>query len=214
MHQSLIRKAEKAVLVAVLGAVPLIACSLAGWWISIPLVSESHIFYWVVVGFLVGVVINVLFLRRWIRRAYVAKPWVWMGVYVFYSVGLLGFFMGVPVFNVALAVPAGIFVGRWLACTSSEATRVQQVARRVAMFTSSILGLVCIASASVALASSSTAYDLQHMLGLPFEVTRAMIITLILGGGAALLAFGWWLSVSSVVHAYRFFSAHNECQGS
>jgi len=30
---------------------------------------------------------------------------------LFYSVGMFGFFMGVPVFNVILAVPAGVFVG-------------------------------------------------------------------------------------------------------
>ena len=95
---------------------------------------------------------------------------------MFYSVGMLGFFMGVPVFHVALALPAGVFVGRWLVHCGADFPRVQQTARETALFTTSVLGLVCLASASIALASPSTAADLQGMLRLPFRVTRAMIL--------------------------------------
>ncbi len=90
----------------------------SGWWISIPLVSESRIFQYALTGLLLGTLIDVIFLRNWVRHAYTMKLWVWMGIYGFYSIGMFGFFMGFSVFHVMLALPAGVFIGRWL--TSQE----------------------------------------------------------------------------------------------
>jgi len=85
---------------------------------------------------------------------------------------------------------------------------MQRVARQAAVFTASILGLVCIASGSVALASRSAASDLQGMLGLPFHVTPVMIVGIIVGGGGMILALDWWLTIKSVERAYSYFVAH------
>jgi len=87
---------------------------------------------------------------------------------------------------------------------------MQKVARKVSVFTASILGLVCIASGSVALASRSTASDLQGMLGLQFQVTPVMIVGIIVGGGTMILALDWWLTIKSVERAYAYFVAHAE----
>ncbi len=113
--------------------------------------------------------------------------------------------MGVPVFNTILALPAGVFVGGWLAQARADSLHVRRTARRTAVFTTSTLAVVCFVSASIALASPSTAGDLQGMLGLPFQVTPAMILGIILIGGILLLALNWWLSINSVVRAYGYF---------
>jgi hypothetical protein len=204
------RRIENAAIGIVFGAVPIIACFLAGWWISIPLVPESRIWQCALAGLLLGILVDLIFLGGWVRRAYSMRAWVWKAVYLFYSVGMFGFFMGVPVFNVMLALPAGVFVGRWLAHSGADSTHMQRVARQAAVFTASILGLVCIASGSIALASRSTASDLQGMLGLPFHVTPVMVVGIILGGGAMILALDWWLTIKSVERAYRYFVARAE----
>ncbi len=199
------QRIETAVLAATLGAVPIIACFLAGWWASIPFVPEASVWRCAVAGLLFGILVDVLLLRRWVRRAYSMKTWIWMGVYAFYSMGMLGFFMGVPIFNLVLALPAGVFVGRYLAQSGADSVRMQRTARQTATFTLCILGLVCLASASVALGSPSTASELQGMLRLPFPVTRLMIICLISGGGALLLALDWWITIRCVTRAYEYF---------
>jgi hypothetical protein len=130
-----------------------------------------------------------------------------MTIYLFYSVGMFGFFMGVPVFNVALALPAGFVVGGWLAHGGADSTRVKVAARRSAVFTTSVLALVCVASASIALASPYTASDLHGMLGLPFRVKPAMIIGVILGGGICILALQWWLTRRCVELTHRYLVA-------
>jgi hypothetical protein len=200
------RKIEIAIIGVVCGAVPIIMCFLAGWWISIPLVPESRIFLCALAGLLVGVIIDSIFLKTWIRTAYSMKPMVWMMMYLFYSIGMFGFFMGVPVFNVALALPAGFFIGGWLAHSDANSTRVKKAARHTAVFTTSVLALVCVASAVLAMAGSSTASDLQGMFGFP--VTHLMIIGIIVGGGIFILILQWWLVIWSVERAYRYFVAH------
>lgn len=187
----MMRRFENAAVGIVFGAVPVIACFLAGWWLSIPLVPESRVWQCALAGLLLGILVDVIFLRGWVRRAYSMQTWVWKAVCLFYSVGMFGCFMGVPVFNVILALPAGVFVGRWLAHSGADSAHMRKVARQVAVFTTSVLGLVCIASGAIALASRSTASDLQGMLGFQFPVTQVMIIGLILVGGAVLLALNW-----------------------
>jgi hypothetical protein len=204
MQQLRMERVEIAAIGTLLGAVPVISCFLAGWWLSLPFVPEARIFQYALAGLLAGILIDAIFLRKWVRRAYALKPWVWMLVYAFYSIGMFGFFMGVPVFHVFLALPAGIFVGRWLTHSGADVPRVRKVARQTAIFTTSMLGLVCTSSAFIALSDRSTAANLQGMLGLPFQVTRGMLIGVILGGGALLLAAGWWLTTESVKRAYAF----------
>jgi hypothetical protein len=213
MTKHTMRNIEKAVIGIVLGVVPVIACFLAGWWIGIPLVPESRIVYCALAGLVLGILVDVIFLRSWIRHAYSMKAWVWMTIYVFYSIGLFGFFMGVPVFNVMLALPAGIFVGRRLAYIGADITLLQKTRRQAAVFTASIMGLVCITSASIALASRSTASDLQGMLGFSFQITPMMMIGIIFSGGAILLALDWWLTNKSVERAYEYFIAHADAPG-
>ena len=192
------------------GAVPIISCFLAGWWISIPFVPESRIFLFALAGFLVGVIIDILFLRKWIQTAYSMKPLVWMMIYLFYSFGMFGFFMGVPVFNVALALPAGFFIGGWLVNNGADPARMKKAARYSAAFTTTVLAFICAASATIALISTSTTSDLQGMFGL--QVTHGMIVGIILGGGIFILILQWWLTIWFVQLAYRYFVALNSAK--
>jgi hypothetical protein len=186
------RKIEIIIIGLIYGAIPVIAGFLAGWWLSIPFVPESHIPFWAFSGLAAGILIDAIFLKTWIRRAYSVRSAIWVGVYLFYSVGLLGFFMGVPLFNVVLAIPAGFFVGARLAHNGIQFPETKKAARRSAIVTSSILALVCGASATLALISPSTASDLQGMLALSFSITAPMIIGIILIGGTILVSLHWW----------------------
>lgn len=199
------RKIEIVTIGILLGAVPIIICFLAGWWLSVLLVPESWIFLFALAGFLVGVIIDILFLRTRIQTVYSMKPIVWMMIYLFYSFGMFGFFMGVPVFNVALALPAGFFIGGWLVHNGADSTRMKKAARYSALFTTSVLAFICAASATIALVSFSTASDLQGIFGL--QITPVMIVGIILVGGIFILILQWWLTFWFVELAYRYFVA-------
>lgn len=184
------------------------AAPLAGlmgfWGTAYLLLPKIWIPFIALAGLLVGILADIFLLKKLLDRR-LGIP-LWVAVYLFYSTGVFGFFMGVPVFNAALAIPAGFVIGSRLAAENADQQRVRKAAQRTAWFTTAVLALVCVVSAFIALVSSSTASDLGGMLGLGFEVTQNMIIGLILVGGAVLLAACWGLSIASVRLAYLFLN--------
>jgi hypothetical protein len=202
------QKLETIALGILFGAIPILFFFIAGWWISMPFVPETRVVLFALAGVALGILVDILFLRRWVRCAYSMKPGTWMAVYIFYAIGMFGFFMGFPVFHVLLALPAGAFIGRWLARGGADSQRMRKVSRRTARFTTGVLSLIFAASAALALTHLSTASEVEHMLGLPFQLTTGMIVGIILVGGAALLVLSWWLTVKTVERTYKFSIAH------
>ena len=186
----------------ILAPVAPLAGFLVGWWSVYTLLPEKWIPFAMIAGLLAGILADAFLLKKLLDRH---LNWLfWMAVFLFYSIGTFGFSMGVPVVNAALAIPAGFVAGSRLRAENADMLRVRKITRRTAWFTTSVLALVCAASAIIALASPSTASDLRGMLGLGFEVTQGMIIGLILVGGAGLLAACWGLSVVAVRWTYHF----------
>ncbi len=197
-------KLERFGLGLILGPVPPLVGLLAGWWSGYTWLPEARIPFAALTGLLLGLLVDILFLKRWVGAAGRFDPKLWIAIYLFYSMGMFGFFMGVPVFNAALAVPAGFVVGGRLAAREADSLQVRRAAGRTALFTTGVLALICAASALIALVSPSTPSDLKGLFGLPFEVTWGMVVGLIVAGGAALLAAGWGLAVASVRFSYTF----------
>jgi hypothetical protein len=182
---------------------------LLGWWGSIPFVPEEQIPFWALAGLALGLLVDLLFLRRWLAKAYALPVPVWIGLYLFYSVGLFGFFMGVPVFNLLLAIPAGFFVGAKLAHDRPPEIEIKKVVDHTVSFTTAVLALVCLTSASLALADPHTPVNLEGLLGLGFAVTLPMLLGVILVGGAGLLAANWWLVRKTIDLTYRKLMSTN-----
>lgn len=187
---------ERIVFGIILAPLAPLAGFMATWWAAYSWLPERWIPLGALAGLCAGILADVFLLKRLTERARRLNCLSWAVIFLFYSVGVFGFFMGVPVFNALLALPAG-FV----------AAMAGRSARRTAWFTTGVLFCVCAASAAIALFSPSTSSDLRGMLGLPFEVTQGMILALIGVGGAFLLAANWLLAWVSTRLVYRFFSS-------
>jgi len=188
------RRLEHIVRFVVIGAMPPIIGLLAGWWGAIAILPERGWMLGACTGLAAGLMLDILFLRRAVERAHSASLWIWAAVYLFCSVGTFGFFMGVPAFNMLLGVPCGLLLGGRLAYASAPPEVVRRQAKQASAFTTGVLAIACAASAALALADPYTAANLEGMLGLGFEVTRPMIVALIVVGGAALLGAQWALT--------------------
>jgi hypothetical protein len=197
-------KIERFALGLILAPLAPIAGLLIFWWVSYALLPASWIPYFGLGGLGLGILADMVFLKKLIGRAYNLGAVFWVAVLLFYSVGTLGFFMGVPLFNAALAIPAGFVIGGKLAHETTDGVRIRRASLRTSILTTSLMALICVVSAAIALLSPSTASDLRGMLGLGFEVTRAMIWGLILVGGAGLLMVNWVLTGLSVHISYRY----------
>jgi hypothetical protein len=195
-------KLERIVHGVILAPVMPLAGLMGGWWSADILLPERWIPFAMLAGLLAGILVDVILLKRLVERR---LSWLsWAAVYLFYSIGLFGFFMGVPVFNAALAIPAGFVVGSRLRAEQADPSQVRKAEIRAAGFTTGVLALTCAASACIALADPYTAGNLRGMLGLGFEVTRGMIVALILVGGASLLAVCWGLTMGMVMVTFKW----------
>lgn len=176
------------------------------WFTSFTFLPEEWIGPSTLAGLVLGILADIFLLKKLIHRANRLSLTFWIAVLVFYAVGMFGLFMGVPVFNAALAIPAGFIVGGRLAHEAADGPRLRFAVLRTCILTTGLLALVCIASAVFALTSPSTPADLEGVLRLPFTVTTSMVWGLILVGGTGLLAVNWALAALSVRLTYRFLS--------
>jgi hypothetical protein len=207
----MLQKIEKMIVGMLFGAIPVVVCFLGGWWLSYIFLPEALIGPCALGGLLLGMLFATLLLKGGIQPIYATKPVFWMAVYVFYSMCTFGFFMGVPVFNLILALPAGFIVGGWLARTGADLSRAKKFARSTSVFTTTILFTVCAASAAIALSDASTGANLAGMFDLSFTVTPAMIVGLIITGGLTILVMQWWLAKKSVEISYNLFLRQAAC---
>jgi hypothetical protein len=199
-----IRKLEKLILALILGLIAPILGLLAFWWGSIPLLPEKWVPVAALIGLALGILLDAFFLKRMLRMAYQFNIKLWMAIHLFYSVGVFGMFMGVPVVNALLALLAGFVVGGKLAAENADLPGVRKATNGTAWFTTIIFLLVCVSSATLALLDPSTPANLQGMFGLKFTVTTGMVVDLILVGGSLLLVFNWALTVVAVRFSYTF----------
>ena len=176
------------------------------WWLSYAILPEKWISIGALTGLALGILADTFLLKKLLDRAHCLSLVFWVVVLLFYAVGIFGFFMGVPVFNTALAIPAGFVIGGRLAHEMADKSMVRAAVLRTCLLTTVLLAFICTASAFFALISPSTSSDLEGMLGLPFAVTPAMIWSIILVGGAGLLAVNWALTALSVRLTYRILS--------
>jgi hypothetical protein len=168
---------------------------LAGWWGSIPLVPENRIFLCAFLGLALGIGADLVVLGRWLKAGYRIGTAVRIAVYLFYTIGVWGFFMGVPVFNALVGAAAGIFVARGMSAEGAGKRSIRKALGRTAIFTTAVMLLACAASAAIALLSWSTPSDLSRMLGL--TVTREGVYCIIFAGGGLLLIAQYWLTVTA-----------------
>lgn len=142
-------------------------------------------------GFVGGLVIDVIYLKRWIKNAYTMDLRIAIIIYLFYSSVLLGFFMGVPVFNVLLAIPAGIYIGNRLSQTSATPEEFGLLTRKTCIYTTFVLLLVCTTSGAIALSDPYTIDFFQTLLPVSITIRQWMLASAMVTGGLLLLSLQW-----------------------
>ena len=186
---------DKIVIDLLLGAAFPVFCFLAAGtiWFYIDR-NESVVLYYVVTGLIVGLLIDLRFLKGWIIRRFELPIWFMVGLYLFYNIGMYGMFMGFPVFNLFWGVIAGYYFGLRINRLNLSQIQRRIIANRVAIFTAFVMTMICISSACIALAGNGVGQDLQMMFRLNFEVTKQMIIAISLIGGILLISLQYFIT--------------------
>jgi len=196
-------KAESIFLLAVLGGIFPILCFLIGWWGSITILPEEAVKYAALGGLLAGILIDILFLKRWLVRAY-SMNLTWLAViYLFYSAGLYGFFMGVPIFVLFMGLFAGFYMGLRMLDNGKSKQEAEDAFRKTAYFTSLVLAVACGISIWLAATDSSTAANINGMLALRKPLTEQSILTLSAAGGTVMVVLEFFITRGMARWAYK-----------
>lgn len=198
-------KVEILVTALIFGAVLPILLFLAGWWSSIGLVSDNLIFVIALIGLSLGIIIDILFLKKWLRNVYNTDLKLLIIIYLFYSVCTFGFFMGVPIFNLMIGIAAGVFVGRKSYFKKESINKAKCSIRKACNFTTAVIIIISLASAYFALKDPmDTARNLEGMLNIKsFSITTEMIIGIIIIGGFILALSQYWLTKKAALIAFN-----------
>jgi hypothetical protein len=149
--------------------------------------SENRAPIFLFVGFIIGCLIDLIYLKGWIKRRYELPVWFTGGIYVIYNILVYGMFMGFPVFNALLGILAGYYYGKKISKNNIPVEMQSKIIKQVLLITGLIMVIICISSALIALAGEGVGKDLQSMFGLGFEVTRQMILGIAIAGGSLLI---------------------------
>lgn len=189
------RAFDRIVFGVLLGAAFPVFCFLAAGtiWFYIDR-NETVVLFYVLTGLLIGLLIDLRYLKGWIIRRYELPIWFVVALYLFYNIGMYGMFMGFPVFNLFWGIIAGYYYGFRINLLNLSQTQQYKITNRVAIFTAFIMTVICISSACIALAGNGVGLDLQMMFRLNFEVTKQMIVSISLIGGIILIGLQYFIT--------------------
>jgi hypothetical protein len=192
---------ERIFLSVVIGLVFPILFGLAGWWGSIPFVPEKSILYFALGGFILGVLVNMVFIRHWTRNA-LRIPLLWpVFIYLFYSIGMFGFFMGIPVFNMIMGPVGGYYMGMRLRARNVQREEVEREAKRTGLFTAFVLAVACAAALIIASLDSSLEANISGMFALAKPISKTIILTLSAAAGIGLVFLEYAITRAAVKFA-------------
>ncbi len=156
--------------------------------------DESRAFIYLSSGILLGSIIDAKYLKKWINKRYELGLWFIILVYLVYNIGLYGFFMGFPVFNVFLGMVGGYYFGKRICFKNVKPEMHPVIIKQVSYFTSAVMIVICLSSGYIAIADKGIGENIKGMLGLDFEIFQAMVLTVIIAGGTGLVASQYFIT--------------------
>ncbi|MHC4365667.1 MAG: hypothetical protein ACYSTJ_09385, partial [Planctomycetota bacterium] len=129
----MIRKIECLILGMFFGLLPVLFCVAAASYMNIVLLDEKGIAYWALGGLCVGLIIDAVFVKSWVKRAYQMSSKILAGLYILYAVGVLGLCMGIPILEFPLGMAAGAYAARKIYHTSAGPQEFRRAVKRVSV---------------------------------------------------------------------------------
>lgn len=202
------RKAEKIIIALFIFPAPVLFCMLiAALAIFLFDIKDPIAGYLGLSSIAVGVLIDIFFLIRWVKKAYEFGTIVLAFGYVFYSIVAWGMGMGVPLLNFGVGISAGVFIALKLHSVADEHERKQRI-NRCAFFTAAVLIFVCCLSGFWAIIGGLIGGEFQ--LGpIKFNFTAAIIIALTLSGGFTLAFLQYCLTKAAAAVTLKLKHSHN-----
>ena len=195
-------------------ACPLLAFVLF-WWTTAAFhfylvdISVSVIIMAALTGLVIGIVLDILFIKRWVKRFYTANVSLLIVVYLGLCMVSVAFFMGLPVGTFALGIAVGAYAGRRQRHMQTHGTSVTTALRKAAFLAAFVttatafpIGILVLYDQSVLkLLDTIFGFDQASLRG---PVGLAMVIFLCL----VLFLVQYWCSRQAGKLTFRIGSGH------
>ncbi len=186
-------KIESVILGMFFGFVPIVFCFLATMVIASIFFGKEALGPWVLWSLVPAIIIDVIYLKKWVRKAYQINNKVLAGIYLFYSVVALGLGMGLPILNLALGTAAGVYAARRMHFIGADEERRKQAFKKTAVFSALVMAFMCCLITLWAIAGRMIGYRFETPL-LSFTFTVPIFTAVVLTGGAVLVLLQYWLT--------------------
>jgi hypothetical protein len=149
-----------------------------------------------------GVAIDIVFLRKWVRNAYQINTKILAAIYIFYAVVAIGMCMGIPIFHFVMCVTAGIYIARKMLLAEADEQNRRQAFKRMARFCAAVMALICCLMTLWAIAGKMIGHELETPL-LTFTLTVPIFFAVVFTGGAVLVLAQYWLTGTAAKVTFR-----------
>jgi hypothetical protein len=194
-------KLEILILAIFFGMVPISAIFMATGFFAVIVFGKESLGPWMLWGLLPGVLINAVFLKRWVKNAYKMNLKVIGALYVYYSVCALGFFMGIPIGCILLSIPAGFYIARRFIFNPGS-IEPDICFKRAAFFTAEVMIFVCTLITLLAIVGKMIGYGFESSF-LSFTFTTPVFWSIVVVGGGILVLLQYLLTKISAKITFR-----------
>ncbi len=184
------------------GFVPVLFCVAAAGFTNVVFLEEKGIAYWALGGLCVGLIIDVMFVKSWVNRAYQMNSKILAALYIFYSIGVLGFCMGIPILEFPLGMAAGAYAARKMYHTKAGPEEFERSVKKMSIFAAGVMVLICCLITLWAIAGQMIGYRVDTPL-LSFTFTVPIFFAVVFTGGLALVLLQYWLTRISAKLAFK-----------
>ncbi len=156
--------------------------------------AENHFFIYLISGIIIGTIIDGFLLKKYVTKIYEIPLWILAVVYLLLNIGVFGFFMGFPVFNLFCGLLAGFYYGKRMVYQQIDPDLYSKYTDKISWFTTITMSFICLASALIALSDKYITGNVQGMLNLDTEPSQSIIWLIILLGGFFLIAIQYFIT--------------------
>lgn len=185
----------------------------AGWWISAGLsiyhllhISEQGIAVSALVGLGLGILLDVLCLKRWVTRFYDVDWRLAAPIYLFWVMIATAWFMGLPLGTFVLGILAGLYLGRRYRHAGTSTVTFARQARTASLLVALVTGVASLGIGILALGETYVLAAIQRVVG-----ASPGVATLVVGAGIVLVlclvlvALQYWCTKTAATFAFKGF---------
>ncbi|MFC1683170.1 hypothetical protein ACFL0G_03075 [Candidatus Zixiibacteriota bacterium] len=155
-------------------------------------------------GLSAGVMLDILFLRRWTKGFYFFNATYLIFIYLFWSAIAMALFMGLPFLNLSLGAFAGLYVGRRHYHMAADSDDFDRTTRNAGLFTALVTGMETLLIGLLALREESVAEILGSLAGLSRSAARGPGgIAMVTGLTIILMGIQFWCTRRTAMFAFK-----------